>query len=244
MIFTDFSILVADDNEMNRWLLAEQLQYWCDDISQACDGLEAWALLQARQYSIVFLDVNMPGLNGFEVVKKARAKSLNQSSPIVAVTAHVQSHQRHLLLEDGFNDCLIKPIVLGDLQQVISDWCKSTAVQSSQYYAQALLNKVEHNRELGQLFLQKLMKEVPSQLADLGEALQSQQYQSAFDTAHKLQGSFCFYGFEDFRLLAGQLEQGLLDVDMSKAKKQYQLLSAGFADLLAMQNDVMANLLD
>lgn len=244
MMFTDFSILVADDNEMNRWLLAEQLQYWCDDISQACDGLEAWALLQSRRYSMVFLDVNMPGLNGFEVVKKAREESLNRSSPIVAVTAHVQSHQRHLLLDDGFNDCLIKPIVLGDLQQVISHWCKPTAEGGSQYYAQALLNKVEHNRALGQLFLQKLMQEIPSQLADLGEALQSQQHQTALDIAHKLHGSFCFYGFEDLRLIAGQLEQGLLEVNMSKAKQQYQLLSAGFANLLAMQHDVMAELLD
>ena len=238
------SLLIADDNEMNRWLLAEQLQYWSGDITQACDGQEAWAFLQGRQYSMVFLDVNMPGLNGFEVVKKARAESLNQLTPIVAVTAHVQSHQRHLLLEDGFNDCLIKPIVLDDLQRVISDWYQSTVVQSSQYYAQALLNKVEHNRELGHAFLQKLMKAVPSELADLGDALQSQQYQSALAIAHKLQGSFCFYGFEDFRLVARQLEQSLLDVNMLKAKQQYQLLSARFADLLTLQNDVVAKLLE
>ena len=123
MILTELSILIADDNEMNRWLLAEQLSVWSNDVALACDGLEAWNLLQDRQYSMVFLDVNMPGLNGFELVKKARTESPNRLTPIIAVTAHVQTHQRYLLIEDGFNECLIKPIVLADLQHVISRAC-------------------------------------------------------------------------------------------------------------------------
>lgn len=244
MMQTDLSLLIADDNEINRWLLAEQLSGWSEDITLACDGLEAWALLQSRQYSMVFLDVNMPGMTGFEIVKKARTESLNCLSPIIAVTAHVQSYQRHLLIEGGFNDCLTKPIVLADLQQVISDWYKPVTLLSSQYYAQTLLQKVEHNRELGQLFLQKLFQEVPTQIASLEQALQNQQYPLALDIAHKLQGSFCFYGFDDFRTIAGQLEQGLLVADRAKAEHQFQLLSARFADLLAMENDVRAVFFD
>ena len=244
MILTELSILVADDNEMNRWLLTEQLHYWSDDITQSCDGQDAWELLQSRQYSMVFLDVNMPGLNGFELVKKVRAESLNRLSPIVAVTAHVQSHQRHLLIEYGFNDCLIKPIMLADLQQAISDWCIPTAKVGSQYYAQALIKKVEHNRALGRIFLQKLIQEVPSQLVTLELALQHQQCQSALDIAHKLHGSFCFYGFDDFRAIAGQLEQNLRVADLPKARQQFQLLTEGFTNLLTIQNDVMTKLLE
>jgi len=242
MILTELSILIADDNEMNRWLLAEQLSVWSNDVALACDGLEAWNLLQDRQYSMVFLDVNMPGLNGFELVKKARTESPNRLTPIIAVTAHVQTHQRYLLIEDGFNECLIKPIVLADLQHVISNWCAPTATVSSQYYAQALLKKTEHNPALGQVFFQKMLQEVPSQLVDLGQALQDQQCQIALDIAHKLHGSFCFSGFDDLRAIAGQLEQDLLNIDLSKANQQFQRLTNGFANLLNLQNDVIANL--
>ncbi len=239
---TDFSILIADDNEMNRWLLAEQLQHWSRNVSTACDGRQAWSLLQQHRYALVFLDVNMPGLNGFELVKKIRAESLNLSTPVVAVTAHVQSYQRHLLIAEGFNDCLIKPLVLADLQRVISHWCEPTATLNSQYYAAAILDKVEYNRELGQVFLQKLFREAPMLFAGLESALQNQQLQLAFENAHKLHGSFCFYGFADFRALADSLEQSLLDVDLTKAQQQFKSLATKFDALLAMQTELQAQM--
>ncbi|MDD2760487.1 MAG: response regulator [Methylomonas sp.] len=244
MALTALSILIADDNEMNRWLLAEQMQYWCDDIDLACNGWEAWEMLQKKYYSLVFIDVNMPVMNGCELIKKARAHPNYPSVPMIAITAHVQVHHRHLLIADGFNECLIKPIVLADLQRVISQWCMP-ANQSSgdyDYYAQALLQKVEHNRELGRVFLRKLFAEVPGQLAGLEQTLQNHQCLQASDLAHKLHGTFCFYGFEDFRMLACSIERYLLEADIANAALQFQLLAEKFQNLEDMKADVESRL--
>ncbi|MGY6277988.1 Hpt domain-containing response regulator [Methylomonas sp. MgM2] len=235
MIMAALSILIVDDNEMNRWLLTEQIQYWTQDITLACDGGEAWELLQKNSYSLVFIDVNMPVMNGSELVKKARAGCINQSVPMIAITAHVQIQRRHLLIADGFNEVLIKPIVLADLQRVISQWCTSANGITSNYYTDTLLEKVEHNRELGRLFLQKLFQEVPGQLTGINRALQNDQNQQALEIAHKLHGTFCFYGFENFRELAGKIEQYLLDSDISNAKHQIRLIMARFSELQNMK---------
>lgn len=244
MNLTELSILVADDNEMNRWLLAEQLSYWSEDITIAGDGREAWHFLKQRKYALVFLDVNMPGFTGVELMLKAREDSINQLSVIIAVTAHVQSDQQRVLIADGFDDCLIKPVVLADLQRIIAQSRNSSTDLDSFYYANAILDKVECNRQLGRQFLKKLLEEVPTQLAALELSLAQQSVAEALHVAHKLHGSFCFYGFADFRALAGQLEQTLMDADTDDACQQLQLLSAKFQQLLAMQADVFQHLND
>ncbi|MCK9609402.1 MAG: response regulator [Methylomonas sp.] len=239
MILTDLSILIADDNEMNRWLLAEQLGCWSNDITLAVDGREAWYFLQQQKYALVFLDVNMPGLTGFELVKKVRAGSANELSQVIAITAHVQSHQKHLLIADGFNDCLIKPIVLADLQRIISTWRAPTSGLDSQYYANSVLEKVDSNRELGRQFLQKLFNELPVQLVKLEQALLGQSAELALDVAHKLHGSFCFYGFNDFRVIASRLEESLIEGEITEAWQYFRQLLVKCDALLGMQADVL-----
>lgn len=244
MNLSELSILVADDNEMNRWLLAEQLGYWSEDITLAGDGREAWQLLQQRKYTLVFLDVNMPGFTGVELMLKARKDSINQLSVIIAVTAHVQSNQQQVLIADGFDDCLIKPVVLADLQSIIMQFRKPSSNLESYYYANAILDKVERNRQLGRQFLKKLFEDVPTQLAALEQSMKEESVAEAVNIAHKLHGSFCFYGFEDYRVLAESLEQALVDADTVNARQQLQMLSMKFQQLLAMQVDVLQHLQD
>ena len=242
MLQNEFSILIADDNEMNRWLLVEQLQQWCQDVISASDGNEAWRLLQRQQYSLIFLDVNMPGLTGLDLVKRIRADSVNQLTPVVAVTAHVQSQHRHLLVDSGFNDCLIKPLTLGDLHRVISQWCEISANVNGHFYLEAVLQRTEQNSALASVFLEKLFKEVPILLIQLASALANQHSQLAFDKAHKLHGCFCFYGFNDFRLLAEALESSLLVENLPEAQQQFEILSSKFAKLSELQTEMLMQL--
>jgi two-component system sensor histidine kinase BarA len=161
---------------------------------------------------------------------------------IVAVTAHVQSDQQHVLIAEGFDDCLIKPVVLADLQRVIAQSRKSSTTIESSEYANAILAKVQNNRQLGRQFLNKLLEEVPTQLAALELYLSERSIADALNIAHKLHGSFCFYGFADFRVIAGQLEQALMDANTVHACHQLQILSVKFRQLLAMQSDVLQHL--
>lgn len=238
MSLAELSILIADDNEMNRWLLVEQLECWSSNITVANEGLEAWKYLQDTAYGLVFLDVNMPGFTGQELVKKARLASVNKFSRIIAITAHVQSQQQHTLIADGFDECLIKPILLADLQRVIAQWGAPESDSNSGYYAQAILERVGNDDALGRRFLDKLMLEVPGQIALLHEALHTQALDQAWVIAHKLHGSFSFYGFTDFRSIATSLENAILSKDVANANLHFEQLVAKFDVFKGLQADM------
>jgi len=242
MTMQDFSILIADDNEMNRWLLAEQLECWSSDITLANDGREAWRYLQHEPYALVFLDVNMPGFTGQELVRKVRADSANMATRIIAITAHVQSQQQHTLIADGFDECLIKPIMLADLERIIAQWGTSYVDSHSRYYTQALLDKMSNDRELSRLFLDKLILEIPGQIAALRLALQNNAVDEAWTIAHKLHGSFSFYGFADFRAIAQRLECALLSKDCVNATMHFEQIVTKFDAFHGLHSDIKRRL--
>jgi CheY-like chemotaxis protein len=239
----DFSILIADDNEINLWLLREQLEHWTMDIALAKDGRDAWRLLQQRCYSIIFLDVNMPFLSGFDVAEKLRAtENCNRLTPAIAVTAHAQNQQRERAIEAGFNECLVKPIGLQQLAQLLARWQRHIAVDAD-YYAGQIMRKAQDNKQLSQSLLVKLFAELPAFLLDLNQALQNSRMQEAWDLNHKLYGTFCFYDFADCLELVESLQKALEQADAEQAWRGFEALKINLQWLLDNQNLILQRLI-
>lgn len=235
----DFAILIADDNEINLWLLREQLEHWATDITMAQDGREAWCLLQQHRYALVFLDVNMPFLNGFEVVEKLRTtEGLNRQTPVIAVTAHAQSQQRQQSVDAGFNDYLVKPIRLNQLQQIVTRW-RQADDNNANYYAAQILRKTQDNSQLSQTLLSKLFAELPTHMLDIERSLQNMAIQQAWELVHKLHGTFCFYDFADCLGVVESLEQALLHNEDVQASQQFSLLKAKLDWMLENQGAIL-----
>jgi len=226
------SILIADDNELNRWVLAEQLQPWSHDIVQVCDGVEAWDITQQRRFDLVFLDLGMPNLDGVSVMQRLRATRSYAKCPIIAVTAHLMLEQRAAIVAKGFDVVLLKPVMLSELQYWMSRFCGSGQIGDIAVYADALLQKVSHNRNLGEALFKKLLLDMPAQFESIDQALQKLDFDAAWMGAHKVDGTFCFYGFEDFRSIAQALEQALLERDVVQAGEQLQYLQRKFRGLI------------
>ena len=231
MTASGWAILIADDNEMNRWILAEQLHHWSQDVVSVCDGLEAWEELQQRRFDIVFLDLSMPELDGLSLMKRLRATPLYANAPIIAVTAHLLPDQRSGVMAQGFDEVLLKPITLADLERCIAR-AGGLYVGDVAVYADPLLEKVSFNRSLGEALLQQLLIDMPAQFANLDLALQVQDFEQAWVVAHKIHGGFCFYGFNDFKQLAQALEQALLDHDVEQIARYFEVLRHKFAGLM------------
>lgn len=239
----DFAILIADDNEINLWLLREQLEHWSTDITLAPDGREAWQFLQQRRYDLAFLDVNMPFLNGFEVVEKLRTtESPNRQTPVIAITAHAQSQQRQQSVGVGFNDYLVKPIRLNQLQQIVSRWWQE-GDKSANYYAVQILRKTQDNNQLSQTLLSRLFAELPTHMLDIEQYLQNMAIQQAWEVVHKLHGTFCFYDFADCLALVENLEQALLSNNEGQANLQFNLLKAKLDWLLENQSAILQSVM-
>ncbi|MEX2213904.1 MAG: fused response regulator/phosphatase [Phycisphaeraceae bacterium] len=103
-------LLVVDDNEMNRDLLSRRLIKRGHDVLTASDGYEALAVIKEKKIDVVLLDVNMPGIDGFETLARIREEHSQSDLCVVMVTAKDSSEDIVKALKLGANDYVTKPI--------------------------------------------------------------------------------------------------------------------------------------
>jgi CheY-like chemotaxis protein len=104
------TVLVAEDNIVNRELMRELLEVRGYHVTEACDGLEALEMLEQTRPDILLLDLGMPKLDGFGVVRKIRDNPRLVNLPVLAVTAYAMRGDREQVLNAGFDGYLSKPI--------------------------------------------------------------------------------------------------------------------------------------
>ena len=109
----DLRVLVAEDNVINQLILRDQLEELGCLVTLAGDGLEALGLWQDAKFDLVFTDVNMPRMNGYELA--AQLRSMNVTQPIIGATANAMCDEAERCLRAGMNHCLIKPFTLHTL---------------------------------------------------------------------------------------------------------------------------------
>ena len=105
-------LLVVDDNELNRDMLSRRLRRHGYDADVAVDGQAALDSIARREYDLVLLDIEMPGMTGFEVLERLRKAQSADDLPIVVVSARHASDAVVTALKLGANDYVTKPIDL------------------------------------------------------------------------------------------------------------------------------------
>lgn len=113
--------LVVDDVPCNRMIAVVMLQREGWQTEEAVDGEDALLKLEGDHgYSLVLLDIKMPGMSGEEVCRILRADIRTASLPVVAYTAHALEEDRENLLKIGFNAIIFKPIEVAALNGVLT----------------------------------------------------------------------------------------------------------------------------
>ncbi|MDQ6940716.1 MAG: response regulator, partial [Verrucomicrobiota bacterium] len=108
-------ILVVDDEIISRETICAALEKAGLAGASMDDSLAAQRELEQQHFDLVFLDVEMPGLSGFELCKKIREMPLNRTTPVVFVTAHTDFGSRAQSALSGGNDFITKPFLSGEL---------------------------------------------------------------------------------------------------------------------------------
>jgi CheY-like chemotaxis protein len=103
-------ILIAEDNAVNRELLRELLEIRGHTVEEACDGQEALHMIEQTKPDLLLLDIGMPLLDGFAVVRKIRENPQWAPLPVVAVTAYAMQGDREKILNSQFDGYLSKPV--------------------------------------------------------------------------------------------------------------------------------------
>ena len=115
-------VLVAEDNLVNQRLASAMLTRLGHDCVLASDGREAIAEWSGGGYDVIFMDVQMPDLDGFDATREIRRQEAGTGSriPIVAMTAHAMPGDRERCLGAGMDDYVTKPISLAEVGRVLS----------------------------------------------------------------------------------------------------------------------------
>jgi CheY-like chemotaxis protein len=116
-------VLVAEDDELNRMVIKEMLGIVLPDIEVeiVVDGMKAYEKLKENRYDLILTDIDMPELNGRELLKKVKGE-LNLDTPIVSVTAFAVTGDKERLMMEGFDDYLSKPIDMNKLEEVVKKY--------------------------------------------------------------------------------------------------------------------------
>jgi signal transduction histidine kinase/DNA-binding response OmpR family regulator len=121
------SVLVAEDNEINRRVIIGMLERIGCDVTFAVDGREALQFVKRNDYALVFMDCQMPEMDGFEATRAIRALGGNYVDlPILALTANVLAADRDACMDAGMDDFLPKPIKLDLLRSAVKRWGRTT----------------------------------------------------------------------------------------------------------------------
>jgi len=116
------TVLLAEDNEINRMLAEVLLGDLGLETEVASHGREAIEMAAARQYEAIFMDCQMPVVDGFEATREIRAAEVGRRVPIIAMTALSMPGDRERCLAAGADDYLTKPIRLEELEAIVERW--------------------------------------------------------------------------------------------------------------------------
>ncbi|WP_051053264.1 PAS domain S-box protein [Pseudodesulfovibrio piezophilus] len=116
--------LVVEDNRVNRILAARMLAKLGHDSDVACDGWEALEKLKNEDFDAVFMDIQMPGMDGVATTSRIRAakpgSGINPEIPIVAMTAHAMLGDREVFIDSGMDEYIAKPVELDEISSTIA----------------------------------------------------------------------------------------------------------------------------
>ncbi|HEX8253844.1 MAG TPA: response regulator [Thermoanaerobaculia bacterium] len=109
------TILIVEDNELNRDMLSRRLERKGYDVLLAVDGEEGLAVARASMPDLILMDMSLPVIDGWEATRRLKAYPPLAHIPVIALTAHAMASDRDKAIEAGCDDYDTKPIELARL---------------------------------------------------------------------------------------------------------------------------------
>ena len=114
-------ILVVEDNEKNRKLVRDLLTVKGYVVVETETGEEALTLAQSRRPALVLMDIQLPGIDGIETLRRLRADASTASIPVVAVTASAMMQDRQKIVAAGFDGYQAKPLSVRPFLELVRE---------------------------------------------------------------------------------------------------------------------------
>jgi len=191
------SVLAVDDSKDNLYLLEALIKPHIEEIDLAENGLVAVEKMKEKNFDLVFMDIQMPVMDGYTAIKKIR--SLDKNTPVYAVTAHASLVEEKKCIEAGFNGRITKPInkktILSKIQNVSKNKIK-TSIQQDDFESRMI-------KKLLPTYFEERLKDI----SKLESAMQEKNFESFKRAGHKIKGSAKSYGFKEIGDFGHALEK-------------------------------------
>ena len=112
-------ILIVEDNEKNRKLVRDALQFKGYQTIEAETGEDGVSLARERRPALVLMDIQLPGINGIEALGQLRADPTTRDIPVIAITASVMAQDRQKIMAAGFDGYQGKPISVREFLETV-----------------------------------------------------------------------------------------------------------------------------
>jgi two-component system, sensor histidine kinase and response regulator len=249
-----FRILLAEDNRTNQEVARGLLTKGGHSVQIAKDGNEALAAFTAEAFDLVLMDVQMPGMDGFEATAAIRAREMKTGThiPIIAMTAHTMKGDREKCLAAGMDDYVSKPIDGRALLQAINGAVpqgaepeiaprRFSADTSALVNRQELMQRLDGNLDLLRTIVSSFLEGAPESLEAIRRAVESNNAESLYNLAHQLKGAVGNFSAAAVNRAALRLETIAQERDLSQAHEAYQEL-AGMIEQLTPELAQLAGL--
>lgn len=234
-------ILVVDDNLVNREVAGEILKKSGCKVELASNGLEAVYKARANDYDIIFMDIQMPEMDGIEANKQIKKQRKLKPPVIVAMTAYTMKEDEKRFLEAGLDDYIPKPIranqIIGKVEDIIygtssEESFKEPGSDELMIINPAVLSQLEKfgGREMIVNALKDFKEEAGKQVEDCNKALKKSDYVTIKKHLHTLKGSAGTMGAERIATIARKTEEPMKTEDYSGVLEGLKELNDSFAE--------------
>jgi two-component system, sensor histidine kinase and response regulator len=217
-------ILVAEDNPVNEAVIVRVLEKMGHSPTMAHNGREALTLATGGKFDLVFMDVQMPEMDGLAATRAIRESETRSGAhlPIFAMTAHAMKGDREQCLAAGMDGYITKPVRFSDIQQTLAGVAadlRSAAppVASGAWDKAAALDRLEGDEELLQDICRIFLEESPKLMDRLQQALAQDDPDAVSRAAHSLKGESGYLGAAEVSQMAKQLETMGRDRQLAQA---------------------------
>jgi len=232
-------VLLVDDNAINLELGTDLLAIAGIEVAAVSSGREALARMDEARFDAILMDLEMPGMDGWETTAQIRARTADGDTPVIALTAHALAGFREQCLAAGMNDYIAKPFELAQLFRVLSQWIPlrppaPPPAADPRFHGleqviavHEALERMDGNADLLEKYLKKLHLAPVHAEDEVRAALDRDDLAAARDIVHPVRSLVGMLGMTQVFKAAEALENSLREQDRTGAEAAYTLFADG-----------------